>query len=297
MHADQIDIEPGVAEALISEQFGQFKGQPIVPLDTAGTVNRIFRIGSFHAARFPMQAGDLVALVNQVQAEARASVEFAEVSPVPGPRPLGIGRPTPAYPLPWSVQTWIAGDIATPDGVSDSAAFAGDLVRLISGLRASPLAGRVFAGPGRGGHLPDHDDWMDTCLERSAGLLDVARLRGMWAQFRTVARPEREVMSHKDLIPGNLVVRDKRLVGVLDTGGFGPADPALDLVAGWHLLDRERRAQLRHGLGVSDLEWRRGAAWAFEQAMGLVWYYEKSNPAMSALGRSTLARLMDDGDW
>jgi len=28
--------------------------------------------------------------------------------------------------------------------------------------------------------------------------------------------------------------------------------------------------------------------------MGLVWYYRTSNPAMSALGRSTLRRIIDD---
>ena len=38
-------------------------------------------------------------------------------------------------------------------------------------------------------------------------------------------------MSHGDLIPGNVLVNDGRLVGILDCGGFGPADPALDLVA------------------------------------------------------------------
>jgi aminoglycoside phosphotransferase (APT) family kinase protein len=83
---------------------------------------------------------------------------------------------------------------------------------------------------------------------------------------------------------------------VLDAGRFGPADPALDLVAAWHLLDRARRGIVRQVLGSHDVEWRRGAAWAFEQAMGLVWYYAESNPGMSALGRSTLARLLDDPD-
>ena len=82
-----------------------------------------------------------------------------------------------------------------------------------------------------------------------------------------------------------------RLAGVIDVGGVGPADPALDLVAAWHLLDAAPRQVLRDHLGVDDLEWDRGRAWAFEQAMGLVWYYETSNPTMSALGRRTLQRL------
>ncbi|MGF9647303.1 phosphotransferase [Pseudarthrobacter oxydans] len=97
-----------------------------------------------------------------------------------------------------------------------------------------------------------------------------------------------EAMTHGDMIPGNLLVEAGRLVVVLDGGGFAPADPALDLVAAWHMLDDERRALLRNELGCEDLEWWCGAAWAFQQAMGLIWYYRDTNPVMSALGRITL---------
>ncbi len=33
----------------------------------------------------------------------------------------------------------------------------------------------------------------------------------------------------------------------------------------------------------------------FEQAMGLVWYYEVSNPLVSLWGRRTLDRLLHEG--
>lgn len=101
-------------------------------------------------------------------------------------------------------------------------------------------------------------------------------------------------MTHGDLIPANLLVEDGRVTGVLDGSGFGPADPALDLVVAWHLLDDRRRAILRAGLACDELEWRRGAAWAFQQSMGLVWYYRRSNPAMSELGRTTLTRILQN---
>ena len=101
-------------------------------------------------------------------------------------------------------------------------------------------------------------------------------------------------MSHKDLIPANLLVRGEHLIGVLDGGGFGPADPSLDLVVAWHLLDRDRRAIFFDATQASALEQKRSAAWALEQAMGLVWYYRVTNPTMSALGRSTISRLLED---
>ena len=91
-----------------------------------------------------------------------------------------------------------------------------------------------------------------------------------------------------------MLVSGGRLAGILDAGGLGPADPALDLVAAWHLLEAGPRQALRDDLRCDDLEWERGKAWAFEQAMGLVWYYAGSNPAMSRLGRRTLDRIQAD---
>ena len=82
---------------------------------------------------------------------------------------------------------------------------------------------------------------------------------------------------------------------MLDVGGLKAADPALDLVAAWHLLDDGPRAAFRADLGCDDPEWERGKAWAFEQAMGLVWYYVDSNPPMSRTGRRTLERILRDG--
>ena len=115
---------------------------------------------------------------------------------------------------------------------------------------------------------------------------------GVAMRLVELPRTGADVMSHRDLIPANLLARGGRLAGVLDSGGFGPADPSLDLVAAWHLLDDRPRTALRSELECDDLEWSRGAAWALQQAMGLVWYYRESNPAMSELGASTLRRIM-----
>ena len=93
-----------------------------------------------------------------------------------------------------------------------------------------------------------------------------------------------DVMAHGDLMPGNVLVAGGRLAGVIDVGGLGPADASLDLVGAWHLLESGPRRALREDLGCDDLEWERGRAWAFVQAIGLVWYYAASNPTMSRDG-------------
>lgn len=81
---------------------------------------------------------------------------------------------------------------------------------------------------------------------------------------------------------------------MLDSGGFGPADPALEVMAGWHLLDDGPRSVFREALACDDLEWERSKAWAFEQAIGAVWYYLDTNPTMSSMGRRSLERIIAD---
>lgn len=212
--------------------------------------------------------------------------------PLPVPVPVALGEPGPGYPLPWAVQTWVPGATATDDG--GSVALAHDLAALVATLRAVDTGGRRFAGENRGGDLRTHDSWVGTCLRNSAGLLDVPTLRTLWDGFRDLPRHRPDVMTHGDLIPANVLVADGRLAGVLDGGGFAPADPALDVIAGWHLLDHGPRAVFRADLGCDDLEWERSRAWAFEQALGVVWYYAETNPPMSAMGRRTLQRIVDD---
>lgn len=294
MHDDEVQVSLAMAAGLISAQFPQYRGLPVTPL-AGGTDHAIFRVGSRIAARFPRRREKAEICCTRLEVEARALAELATCCPVPCPEPLGLGRPGDGYPMFWSLQTFLPGEIATPAGLAGSDAFADDIAQLIAALRQADTKERRFDGRGRGGRLTDHDAWIATCLENSHGLLDVSRLSALWENLRLLPPGGPDVMSHRDLIPGNLLVEQGRLAGVLDGGAFGPADPSLDLVACWHLFDATRRARIRQSLGSDALEWQRGAAWAFAQAIGLVWYYEASNPGMAALGRSTLARLLDDG--
>jgi len=288
MHVGQLDIPLGTVRALLDEQFPQWRGLPVTATATHGTVNAIFRIGDRLAARFPLAACDAASL----RAEAEAARELAAATGVPTPEPVAIGEPGAGYPAPWTVQTWLPGTVATGREPGESVAFARDLAGVIHEVRAIDTRGRTFSGKGRGGDLESHDTWVEHCLRQSEQLLDVPRLRRLWAELRSL--PENttgELMTHGDLMPGNVLVADGRLAGVLDVGGLGPADPALDLISAWHLFEPGPRQAFREALGCDDIEWARGRAWAFEQSMGLVWYYVETNPVMSRIGRLTLERI------
>jgi aminoglycoside phosphotransferase (APT) family kinase protein len=297
MHDGQRDVPAATVQALVAAQFPQWAGLAIRAVDSPGTVNRIFRIGDRLAARFPLMAEDAGTVRAQLTAEAAAARELAGRTQFATPEPVALGKPGGGYPLPWSVQTWLPGVTADDRDPGDSAGFARDLADFIGALRGMDTRGRVFGGSGRGGVLATHDDWVQLCLARSEGLLDVPRLRALWSVLRDLPRgPQPDVMSHGDLIPGNVLVaghgHEARLTGVVDVGGLGPADPALDLVAGWHLLAGGPRRVFRKVLASDDAEWARGQGWAFQQAIGLVWYYAETNPAMAALGRRTLDGIL-----
>ncbi|MFT4263531.1 MAG: phosphotransferase [Nocardioides sp.] len=292
MHAGQHTVSLESVRAMVRRQFPQWRSLPVRPVESGGTVNWTFRLGEELAVRLPMLGTDPIAVQAELENEASAMAEFASNCPFPCPESVEIGAPDTHYPLPWSVQTWVVGADAVANDASNSIPFAVDLAALIGSLRRTGVAGRTYDGSGRGGHLPDHDAWMDECFYESVDLLDVPILRALWADLRTLPRVDSDVMSHRDITPPNVLVGQGRLTGVLDTGGFAPADPALDLVAGWHLLSATPRDVFRSELATFDNQWLRGMAWAFQQAMGLVWYYRLSNPPMSQWGNRTLDRIV-----
>jgi aminoglycoside phosphotransferase (APT) family kinase protein len=269
MHADQLTVSPAMVRELVDSQFPNWRDLNVKAVGSPGTVNAIFRIGDRLAARFPLRPDDAAAVRRRLESEAAAARELAGRTRFATPEPVAIGSPGAGYPLPWAVQTWLSGDTAEDVDPGASVAFAHDLAEFIAGVRAIDTRGRTFSGPGRGGHLRSHDEWMQTCFERSERLLNVPRLRRLWETMRALPRGAAgDVMSHCDLIPGNVLVSGGRLAGILDVGDLAPADPALDLVAAWHLLEALPRQALRDDLGCDDLEWERGKAWAFQQAMG-----------------------------
>jgi len=213
VHDDQIDIDRDTVELLLADQCPHLGTGKVLHLHGAGTVNAIFRIGDDYAARFPLRGDDPARVGELLGEEQRAAAEFAEaVAPMAAPRPVAIGEPGRGYPLPWSMQTWVPGATAT---VNESERVASDLASAIARIRGHPTRDRTFSGRGRGGDLRSHDDWVDECLDRSAGLIDIDAARRLWGDLRDLPRSQPDMMTHGDLIPGNVLTHNGRLVGLL----------------------------------------------------------------------------------
>ncbi|WP_270888666.1 aminoglycoside phosphotransferase family protein [Pedococcus sp. 5OH_020] len=294
MHADQLDLGLESVAGLVAERLPQCEGLPLRRVPSHGTVTQLFRLGPDLVLRFPLQGDDVEAGRLLLAEEAVAARRLLGRLPVPTPEPLMLGGPTATCPLPWAVYGWLPGATASHAGVAASRAFAEDLAAVVSALWSMDVEGCSFAGQGRGGPLPLQDDYVDTALRRSRDLIDVRALERLWQRLRTAARTEADTWAHRDLMPGNLLMRGGRLAAVIDVGGLAPADPAIDLMPAWNLLEPPARRVFRQSLDVDDARWERGKAWAFARAVGCLDYYRVTNPVLSRLAHHTLTALLTD---
>ena len=294
MHVDQVDITVGTVAALVAAQFPQWKHYPIRPVPSAGTVNAIFRLGDEIVLRFPLQPSldpKRWAALEHEQAIARRMAAHVRWQV---PDPIAIGEPGDGYAGPWTAYRWIAGETAASRTVGDPVRLARDLAEFVRDVHRMPTDGQTWNGRGRGGPLRGRDADVRANLALSTHLTDTVRLAAIWEDcLQPSPQVGPDVWIHADLMPGNLLVRDGRLVAVIDLESVCIGDPAVDLMPAWNLLAPGARDVFRKALGVDDATWERGRGWAIIQAIGALHYYVDTNPAMAETARHTLDAVLE----
>lgn len=289
MHADEIVVTSDLATRLVATQFPQWRRLELGAIDTAGTVNAIFRLGTDKAVRLcrvPWGARD---------AEREASVLpfLAPHLPFRIPRVLGVGKPQGTYPWTWLITDWIEGASPEPGNLAAPEALAADLATFVVAMRRITLPGAEIAY--RGGPLTERDAQTRTAISRLAGTLDTAAVRAVWDE--ALGTPPWEgapTWVHGDLLPGNLLARDGRLSGVLDFATAGHGDPACDLIPAWTLLPAGARETFRAAVEVDEATWLRGRARALSIALIALPYYRATNPAFADMARWTIDEILED---
>jgi len=127
MHPDQLPVSLGVVRELVDQQFPEWQGLPISEVASHGTVNALFRIGDKFVARFPLEPEEVTATRRWLESEAQAARELSGCTRFLTPEPVALGEPVAGYPLPWAVQTWLPGTVATVEDPGESVGFAHDL--------------------------------------------------------------------------------------------------------------------------------------------------------------------------
>ena len=292
MHADEVPTEAGLVRRLLAGQFPQWAGLPISLVESYGTDHDIYRLGDHLAVRLPRIAW----ATRQAAKEAEWLPRLAPRLPLAVPVPRAMGRPAEDYTFDWSVVEWLPG-VDANGSLHDLERAAVDLAGFIVALRRIDTTGaQPRPRHARGGPLAEGDAAVRRSIEQLGDRIDGAAARRSWEQsLEAAAWDGAEVWVHGDLLPGNLLVDEGRLSGVIDFGGLNVGDPACDLQPAWNVFAGESRARFRAALEVDDASWLRGRGWALSQALNALPYYWDTNSGMVRQASHALAQVLADG--
>lgn len=294
LHADEPDIDAALIRRLVRAQFPQWGDLPIEAFASAGTDNAIYRLGDDMAVRLPR----LERVVPQIEKEQRWLPVFAPHLPLAVSLPLATGVPAEGFPWPWSIYRWLPGESAATGRLDDPDKAARALAAFLQALQGLDTAG----GPRpaaenfrRGMPIADRDAATRRAIGELEGRVDTRASTAAWeAALRAPGWERAPVWVHTDLLPGNLLVHEGRLTAVIDWGGLGVGDPAVDLITAWSLFSAGTREVFRAALGVDDATWARGRGWALSIALIALPYYWETNPAFTRVARRTLEEVLAD---
>ena len=286
---DEIDVP--LVQRLIASQFPQWADLPISRVEPNGWDNRTFRLGENMSVRLPSHQG----YAPQVCKEHRWLGIIAPNLPLAIPTPLEMGIPGAGYPWHWTVNHWIAGETAESALVEDLPGIAVALAEFLNALYQIQPAEGPPAGEHnhfRGGSLAFYenetreaiDTLGDTIDQVAATAVLEASLRSSWQGL--------PVWLHGDVSASNLLIRDGRLVAVIDFGLCGVGDPACDLVIAWTFFHGESRKAFRNALELDEDCWARARGWTLWKALITLAGLSGTNPAQVATAACVLDEIL-----
>ena len=297
MHAGQVTVTTAALAGAVARQFPQLPAGEVVEVASAGTVVAPFRIGPSLLARVPLVPRTGRRAEVQVEAEGRHALVLGGRLPVAVPRLMVVGRPFDWYDGVWSLWTWLEGRYLDRVLEEDAAAcdrgvLAVDLARVLLAQRSLPADGG-WSGTGRGGRPLTDSDGVRTAIRAGAHLVDPVAATRVWeSALAAPALVGPPTSVNGDALPGNVLISDGRLSGLVDVSEPVVGDPASDLQPAWVVFDEPERSAFREAMALDEAAWQRGRGWAFEMAVGGLHYYEHTNPGFFRMARRTLHRLV-----
>lgn len=287
MHTNEFPIDEVLVEQLIAKQFPHLANLPLKPVPSIGTDNALYRLGKDMVVRLPR----IDWAVENVDKEFTWIPKIAPFLPISIPTPIAKGSPTKEYSFPWSIYTWIEGSNPVVGHVPES--LAQDLITFIQALHKIDLPDGPLCN--RGVPLEDRDDETKKAIKDLEGMIDTKAVTAIWEKsLRAPKWSKPPVWIHGDLSPGNLLIKDGRLSGVIDFGNLGIGDPACDLIIAWNLLPAHMREGFRSGMEVDEATWERGRGWALSIALIQLPYYKDTNPALANNARHVIHELIQE---
>ncbi len=287
MHKNEFPIDETLVDQLIKAQFPKWADLSLKLVPSIGTDNALYRLGSDMLVRLPR----INWAVETVDKEFSWLPKIAPFLPLSIPTPLAKGNPSKEYPYPWSIYRWIEGSNPLMGEISES--LVQELITFIQALHKIDLPNGPLCN--RGIPLQQRDRETREAISKLEGMIDTQTVTTIWEDAlkasQWVGPP---VWMHGDLSPGNMLVKNGKLIAVIDFGNLGIGDPACDLIIAWNLLPAPMRDVFRDGLGVDKATWERGRGWALSVALIQLPYYKETNPILANHAKKVIEELVQE---
>lgn len=283
MHDNEYEINQALVKNLLALQFPQWADFDVRVMDSAGTDNKMYRLGHEMVVRLPR----LKSAVDSLAKEAQYLPELAPHLPLNIPEILGKGCPTDEYPFPWLICKWLDGKSPVESKDIDLLKAATDLGNFVCAFQSI----ENLNGPAcrRGQPLSLCDAETRTSIPLLKDEYDVSKVEYVWNECVSAASWQGgNKWIHGDLHPGNILVKDGKISAIIDFGLTGVGDPAVDLMVAWTILDAQTRDTFHTIVNPDVNTWGRGRGWALRLGILGYPYYKTSNPVFAEIAKRAL---------
>ena len=287
--AAEIEIDKALVLRLLKEQHPHLSNLPLTYIDS-GWDNVIYRLGEL-CLRFPRRA----VAAKLIENEQNWLPHLKQSLTLPAPIPKRIGYPTAYYPWRWSILPWLNGVSAEIELTHSSQAKV--LGFFLKSLHCATSPDNAPINPVRGIPLKEKAAAIKQRIDSVASKAKISpQIAEIWHYVIEIPIDTDPCWLHGDLHPGNVLIRDGKIAGIIDWGDLTSGDVATDLAAIWMLFEDKlarEKAIAKYGK-ISQATWYRSIGWAIHFATILLDVGLDSNPKQAAVGKRTLRCVMED---
>ena len=290
MHADEVEVSALLVQQLVESQLPNLSDLDVCRIDSIGTVNAMFRLGSDLCVRLPINPG----WADDLNRELLWLDHLRPHLPLSIPEPVATGDPGLGYPFRWAVYRWLEGSVYSEELIADETESAKSLASFIRDLQRIDASGAPASGRPPLRELDAATRWAIEAIGESD---PDSPLTDAWEiSLATPAWDGVPVWRHCDLLPSNLLLDEGHLNAVIDFGSVGIGDPAADVIAAWTVFGSSGRAAFREQLDIDSTTWDRARGFALHQALLIIPYYSTSNPDFAAMARRAVREILSELD-
>lgn len=291
MHEHELIIDETIVKRLVDSQCPQWKDLSIQRIISSGTDNALFRLGSDYIMRLPRLDGG----TPNINKECEWLPKLAPMLSTPISVPVYKGQPDDSYPYFWTVARWHNGTVPDFESNNEYEHLAKDLAHFINEFHAIQVLGGPKSRRGIPLNTPALDAETRQAISQLHGEINIEKVTALWDELSQIPYWDKApVWLHGDLLPGNILIQQKRLSAVIDFSDVGLGDPASDLIPAWCLFNaRSRTVFKQHLQTVNENTWQRGRGRALSIALIILPYYKNTNPILANIARTMIGQILE----